>query len=74
MTKGPGGTRSELVDIEIKVEWTTGTSTNDGGILVRNSRGTKVWLPKSQVQMEGKVGEVCTLTMPRWLAEDRELD
>jgi N-acetylglucosamine-6-phosphate deacetylase len=58
------GMKSDLIDIacEIKVE-------TDKAILIND--GTKeVWLPKSQVEINREDKEV---TMPEWLAKEKEL-
>lgn len=39
-------------------------------IQVENARGERVWLPRSQID-ETSDGRI---SVPRWLAEDRELD
>ena len=33
----------------------------------------EVWLPKSQVEYYGEVGEECIVEVPEWLAYDKEL-
>lgn len=42
----------------------------DGAIMVENSRGEEVWLPKSQLgfYQDGRI------SVPRWLADDREIE
>jgi hypothetical protein len=45
----------------------------DLAIMVHNDRDKTVWLPKSQVEIERRGGGAATITLPEWLAEDREL-
>lgn len=42
----------------------------DKAIQVENARGDKVWLPRSQLgfYQDGRI------SVPRWLADDREID
>lgn len=55
---------SKLTDIEIHVRHET-----DKAYLVYDGKKT-VWLPKSQVQLSD---DKKTITMPEWLAIDKEL-
>lgn len=54
--------RSDLVDLELILLCETPRA-----YLVEGDFG-KAWLPKSQVERDGYV-----FTMPRWLAEEKEL-
>jgi hypothetical protein len=57
--------RSELVDLtDVAIEHET-----EKAILVTNLKGRKVWLPKSQVEID----EERVITMPLWLAREVEL-
>lgn len=70
MTKGPGGTDTELVDIVTRIEQET-----EKAVLVYDDRGNKQWLPKSQIEYEksGVHSHVYQITMPRWMAEEKNL-
>lgn len=56
-------TKSDLVDVEAQLVGETDKAyhIDDGD--------QKVWLPKSQVEHDGKT----TFTMPAWLANERKL-
>lgn len=32
-----------------------------------------IWLPKSQVSIESRKGELCTVSMPEWIAQEKGL-
>jgi len=52
----------KLVDIEVELRHET-----DAAYLV-NDGGESVWVPKSQCELDGS-----TLTLPEWLAMEKEL-
>lgn len=55
--------------IEITGEWRAETDR-----AIRINDGTKdVWLPKSQLENIEMDGFIVTITMPEWLAHDKEL-
>lgn len=31
------------------------------------------WLPKSQIEYEGEVGQTITITIPEWIAKEKNL-
>lgn len=69
MVRGPGGTKAELVDLELMHVGET-----DKAILVFNLKGDKVWLPKSQIEYETRSGtRMISVTLPEWLAATKEL-
>ena len=46
----------------------------DKAILVSDNGGkTKVWLPKSQIEFEKKADGSVEVTMPVWLAKEKEI-
>jgi len=61
----------DLVEIEVEI-----VSINDLSITVRDGR-VRTTLPKSQIEekepYDFKVGDIVELTIPEWLAEDRDL-
>lgn len=63
----------ELVDLEAYV---VRDNERDQAILVRlDDTSPKVWLPRSEVEIEYKQGSttIATVTLPVWLAEEKEL-
>jgi hypothetical protein len=60
--------KSNLVDIAciLKHETPAAWLVHDGD--------RDIWLPKSQCELEpGKDGKPCIVTMPEWLAQEKEL-
>lgn len=47
----------------------------DKAVLVSNDgdREKAIWLPKSQIEVEHKQGNVVVVTLPEWLAKDKGL-
>ena len=63
--------RNELVDLELVI-----LAETDLAVMVHNDKDAKVWLPKSLIEIDGDItgkGRPSTVTMPTWLAEEREL-
>jgi hypothetical protein len=63
--------RSDLVDLSLAIEGET-----EKAVRVRNLKDQPVWLPKSQVEVEeeeARSGRFAIVTMPQWLAEEKEL-
>ena len=62
--------RSDLVDVEVCVHAQT-----DKAVLVSDDgdRVGAVWLPKSQIEIERKSHAVAVITLPVWLATEKEL-
>ncbi len=62
--------REQLVDVTVRLVRET-----DASWLVEDDDGTSAWLPKSKVDFAfgSQPGQVVTLEVPAWLAEDREL-
>lgn len=61
----------ELVDVTVKVHHST-----DKAILVSDTDdkdAKKVWLPYSQIEVEMKSEGIAEITMPEWLAMEKEL-
>ena len=62
-------TLAELVDIDVQVHHQT-----DRAILVSEEGEEKIWLPLSQIEVVISVdGFTATVTMPEWLALEKEL-
>lgn len=58
------GVKSDLVDLELEIRHRT-----ENAILVAEDHDSEgVWLPLSQVEVDGS-----TVTMPEWLALEKEL-
>lgn len=45
---------------------------SDRAILVSDG-DVEEWLPKSQLEYEGEVGQTVVVTMPEWLAQEKGL-
>ncbi len=61
--------KSDLVDITTMIFHQT-----DAAILVSDdATSEKVWLPKSQCELEREEGRVYTVTLPEWLAIEKGL-
>ena len=61
--------KSDLVDIEVGYRFE-----RDKSLAVVNERGNLVFLPKSLIEFEVLPrGNLVRVTLPRWLAEDKEL-
>lgn len=61
--------KSDLVDLTLMIKHQT-----DKAILVYNDlKDADIWLPKSQVEVEAIDGRHSVVTMPEWLAKDKEL-
>ena len=58
-------TKSDLIDLELDI-----LAETDKAVKVFDGT-TDAWLPKSQVEIEGKYGAIVTL--PAWLATDKGL-
>lgn len=62
-------TRSNIIDISVIIVHRT-----DKAVLVKDAEDTEpVWLPLSQVEVEGDPGQVGEITLPDWLAQDKGL-
>lgn len=61
---------SDLVDLTLQLHHET-----DKAILVSDDgeQDNAVWVPKSQVEIERKKGGLVEVTMPEWLAQEKEL-
>ena len=65
----PGGGKSELVDVEVFVAFKTRLA-----LAAKNLKDATVFLPLSLIEFEEyRPGGIMAVTMPRWLAEEREL-
>lgn len=70
--------RSELVDLEATIHWTTKPGEeNEGAYLVETAESSprKEWVPKSVAELEWKDQrrKSATITMPRVIAESKGL-
>lgn len=59
--------KSDLVDVECQVK-----RESDKAFLIHDGR-REAWLPKSQVEIEYRVGHLTIVTMPEWLALEKGL-
>lgn len=61
---------SDLTDLtlQLHVETAKAILVSDDG-----DPDNAVWLPKSQIEFEKKKGNLVEVTMPQWLAEEKEL-
>lgn len=62
------GDQERLVDLVLEIERET-----DRAIGVRNARGERVWLPKSEITIDNLTCPP-TITVPEWLVDQRELE
>lgn len=63
------GDQERLVDFrDLEIERET-----DRAIGVRNARGDRVWLPKSEITID-HMTVPATITVPEWLVDERELE
>jgi hypothetical protein len=61
--------KSDLVDLELTILGAT-----DLAIKVLNLKESYIWLPKSLIEYDKDSTEyTLTITMPHWLAEEKEL-
>lgn len=55
---------AEVVDIDVIL-----VAETPAAILVKEDvEAEEIWLPKSQVEIDGEIGEAGTVTLPEWLA------
>ena len=60
--------KAHLVDIECTIKHST-----EKAVLVNDGR-IDAWLPKNQIEIDhGSHGKTVTVTLPEWLAIDKEL-
>lgn len=62
--------RSTLVDIEVELRLDDPAK---AAILVSGDGTITCWLPRSQIEYEVTSPGHATVTMPQWLAEERDL-
>lgn len=55
----------DIVTLDIKIKHQT-----EKAVMVENLKGQKVWLPKSQIEVDH---ENLTIDLPEWLAEETGL-
>jgi hypothetical protein len=62
--------KSDLVDLELRIHRETDLAilASDSGDIAK-----AVWLPKSQIEIEPNRSGTYTITMPAWLAQEKEL-
>lgn len=65
--------KSELVDVSCIIYTETEKAVQvTEGVVDANGKEIRHWLPKSQIEIEPNVGDnACTITMPRWLYEEK---
>ena len=63
----------ELITLSLRVRRDEPTNQ---AILVMRESGTQCWLPRSEIEVEYKDqrNQVADVTMPIWLAEEKELE
>jgi hypothetical protein len=62
-------TRRTIIDISVIIVHRT-----EKAVLIKDAENAKpVWLPLSQVEIEGGSGEIGELTLPEWLAQEKGL-
>lgn len=64
--------KSNIIDVELLYMH----ETEKGVLVAKDETSEPVWLPKSQVEIDapGRVrGSVCIVTLPEWLAIEKEL-
>ncbi|MGS5046038.1 MULTISPECIES: hypothetical protein [unclassified Mameliella] len=60
---------AEVVDIEVIL-----VAETPAAILVKeDEEADEIWLPKSQIEIDGEIGETGAVTLPEWLAIERGL-
>lgn len=63
---------SELIDVTLKVLHETEKAyLVTEGLTDKDGKEKTAWLPKSQVEGDIEVSKTCTVTMPRWLFEEK---
>jgi len=66
------GRGSEIVDLDLEF-----LAETDSAMKFRDADGVEAWLPKSQIDIEmtrtPKLHEVVPVSLPQWLAEEKEL-
>ena len=62
--------KSDIIDIEIHIHHAT-----DRAVLVSDDgdKDRAVWLPLSQMEIDVNPGGTGTITLPEWMAREREL-
>lgn len=60
--------RNDLIDVEVFLKHET-----DAAWLVEDSSGTSTWVPKSQGEISIGADGRGVLTIPEWLADEKEL-
>lgn len=62
--------RSDIIDLDVFVIKRT-----EAAVLVRNADGHKAWLPLSEIEIEPPkaASRVHVVSLPQWLAEEKEL-
>lgn len=60
--------RSDLIDIDVVLVHKT-----DKAWLIRDADGNDIWIAKSQAELDQSKPGKWVLTLPQWLAEQKEL-
>lgn len=61
--------KSTVIDIEVLIVHRT-----EKAVLVKDTEdGEGIWLPLSQVEVSGDPGQIGTVTVPEWVAQERGL-
>lgn len=62
-------TRSNIIDLDLIIVRLT-----DKAALVKDTEDADaIWLPLSQIELDGNPGSVGTVSLPDWLAQERGL-
>jgi hypothetical protein len=62
---------SKIIELKIQIEHFTNKA-----ILVKNLNDNKVWIPKSQIELDDEelsIGQIQEIQIPEWIAVDKEL-
>ena len=68
----PSKAESEIVDVDVQMKI---GDREKAYLVVSLTTGKEAWVPKSLAEFElhARISGIGTLTLPRWLAEDKEL-
>lgn len=60
---------ADVIDIDVILVHETGAA-----VLVKSDEDAEgIWLPKSQIEVDGDIGAYGSVTVPTWLAEEKGL-
>jgi len=73
MTSG----KSDLIDVVVELKMDDpakkAIAVSQGEIDEDNGREIWIWLPRSLIEYEAGEGDTVTVTLPEWLAQEKEL-